>query len=975
MEFGGFFQSKTKVMNFVKKRAFLFILSWFFALAGMSSAYGQQGKVRGTVIDEIGEPLFSASALAKGTGVGATTDFDGKFELSLDPGTYEIQISFIGYNQISITDVKVAAGEVNSLETLKLVPATNELGEVTITAEQVRNTEVALLTVKKKSVNVLDGISSQTFRKIGDADAAAAVTRVPGISVQGGKYVFVRGLGDRYTKTQLNGLDIPGLDPDRNSLQMDIFPTNVIDNILVLKSFTPDLPADFAGGLVNIETAEFPEKPTLGVSASVGYIQGQTFNSNFLTQGQTSSTDWLGFDDGSRSEPLEMGPANPKPTGDFAVPTANSNQQTQQFNSELGAKMATAPLNFGMGLSGGDQFSKGGKTFGYSGSVSYKNKNNYYSDFQQNIWRKEGSDASVYELRPDILRQGEVGINNVFANAMLGGAMKTTSSKYKVNLMHLQNGERTAGIFNESNLISSNNIFKEDVLTYTERSLSNLLVAGVHNSANGKWVLEWKVSPTLSRLRDKDFSTTPYLIEVAQDGDTTFSIDPNEVAFPSKFYRNLSEVNWAGRADAAWEHQLFNKDGKLKFGVGYTLKNRDYEILGYELLSFGALDYTGEPDELLTDEFIYNQQKGRGTFYFGNYQRSNTYSASQSTISAYASEQFQISRRWKAILGLRAEKYDQFYTGQNQAANENPDGEEARIFNNDRLLDLLDLFPSASFIFQANENSNLRLGYFRTTARPSFKEISAAQIADPISGLIFIGNLDLQETDINNLDARYEYFFERGQTVAVSGFFKTFKNPIEIVSFASDNDAFQPRNVGDAFVGGAELEARFHLGFLSPAFEKLSFNGNFSYIVARVAYDKSANGTFVGREKTLREGEELGDFRDMQGQAPYIVNAGISYTGTEGFEAGFFYNVQGPKLEIVGIGLQPDIYSVPFHSLNFNSSFRFGKDDKLRLGISVDNILGDLREQETESFQADPQIFSRYNPGRVLGLSLSYRIQ
>jgi TonB-dependent receptor len=939
----------------------------------------QSGTIRGTIIDETGEPLFSANAVIQGSTNGTTSDFDGKFELKVAPGTYVVEFSFIGYQQIRTTGVVVKAGQVTAMGTVKLEPATSELAVVTVTAEAVKSNETALLTLKKKSVNVMDGISSQTFKKIGDGNAAAAVTRVPGVSLQGGKYVFVRGLGDRYTKTQLNGMDVPGLDPDRNALQMDIFPTNIIDNIIVLKSFTADLPADFTGGLVNIETKEFPETPELSVSAGLGYTVGQSFNANYRTTEQGGSLDFLGIDDGFRDEPLGMSPENPQLTGNFAVGTASNAAQTRQFIDELAAKKATSPMNGSLSLAGGNQIKKDRYTLGFSGALNYKNNTDFYEEYIQNNYRKESSDPSVYELRTERTRKGPLGTNNVFLSGMGGFAIKQSRNKYKVNLTHLQNAERTAGLFFQEDLIASNNESKFDVITYTERSLTNLLLSGNHvlDAGDDKGIgakdLEWKLSPTYSRINDKDFRTTPYLMDV-NGNDTSYSINPNEVAYPNRFWRNLSEYNIPARIDLTTDQMVMGMKTKVKTGVSATLKYRSYEIFGYELLFNGNPGFTGNPDELLEDDFIYDPATREGTFIFGNYQRNNTYNGTQSTIAAYGSGEFEIGTRWKSIIGLRIEKYDQFYTGQNQIANNTPDDANARIFDNDNVLNLLDLFPTFSLIYQTDENSNLRFGYFRTTARPSFKEKSTAEIVDPISGFTFIGNIDLVSTYINNFDLRYEYFFSRNQTVAISGFYKMFSDPIELSSYRQDNESFQPRNVGDGQVLGIEFEGRLNMAFISEALEVLSLNTNISLIDARVKWDRSVNGTYEARLQGLREGEELGDYRDMQGQAPYIVNAGLAYTGKEnGIETGVYYNVQGPKLTILGIGLNPDVYSVPFHSINYNFLMKFGEEKQYQVGLSVDNILNDKRETVTRSFGAQDQIFNRYNPGTSVGMSLSYK--
>src|SRR5690606_18213559 len=196
---------------------------------------------------------------------------DGQFTLNIEPGTYDLQVSYVTYQTMTITGVEVQEGEVTLLENIRMKASNMELAEVVITAEAVRSSEVALLSMKKKSAAMMDGISASKMQQTGDATAVEAAKRVTGVSIEGGKYIYVRGLGDRYTKTTLNGVDIPGLDPDRNSLQMDIFPTNLIDNMMISKNFTANLPADFTGGILNIETKDFPTGKILNVSIGTSF--------------------------------------------------------------------------------------------------------------------------------------------------------------------------------------------------------------------------------------------------------------------------------------------------------------------------------------------------------------------------------------------------------------------------------------------------------------------------------------------------------------------------------------------------------------------------------------------------------------------------------------------------------------------------------------------------------------------------------
>ena len=949
------------------------IKALFAALLFSLISYAQNGIIRGTVYeDETNEALFYANAQIPSTGAVAFTDFDGNFELNLEPGTYDLEISFLGLATLTISDVKVEAGKVTAFENLRLKPSTNELMTVTVTASAMRNTESALLDVKKKSATVMDGISAQNFKRVGDGNAAAAVTRVPGVSIQGGKYVFVRGLGDRYTKTQLMRMDIPGLDPDRNSLQMDIFPTNILQNIVVLKTLTADLPADFSGGLVNIELVDFPTKKTLNISSSLGYTPGMHLVEGLGHQG--SVTDFLGFDSGFRNNPLPnqyIYEGIPNPALDDPITT----QLTEGFKPVLAAQSRTMPLNGTLGISGGNQIKKdNGKTVGYNGSFSYKANTDFYGSmsgdssrmYEQNFYRK-GNLPDQYTLQADRTQIGSLAVSNIFMSGLFGYSIKDDNDKYRFTMMHLQNGETRTGKFIETSSIENSFVGARDNLEYSERSITSVLFNGQHSRDDNKLKIDWRIAPTFSRIADKDIRSTSYRTE-----DNTFAIAPGETGFPNRIWRNLNEFNLANRIDFTRTHEVRGRDAKLKYGASYTFKYRDYEILRYQLRakSLGSLpDLTGDADELLTDAFIWDVVSDAGTYYSGNYEANNAYQGIQSNLAAYVNEEFSMNALMKVVVGLRLERYDQFYTGVDQQEAAAP-GTGLNYYY-EPVLNNFNLFPTANFIYSVNENSNLRLGAFRTVARPSFKEKSAAQIEDVLTGITFIGNLDLQNTIINNLDARYEYFFEGGQTVALSGFYKSFTNPIELVAYsAAAPSNFQPRNVGNATVAGAEFEVRKNLGFMG--LKNFEVNSNFSYIYSAVTRDSAE---YAARVASARTGEVISEVRPMQGQSPYMINVGFNYNNPKkGWQGGLFYNVQGEKLYIVGVADNPDVYEVPFHSLNFNLLKSFGDERQYQMGFAVSNILDDTRDRIFVSYESFSPYFSRWAPGRTFKLTFRYSL-
>jgi outer membrane receptor protein involved in Fe transport len=322
----------------------------------------------------------------------------------------------------------------------------------------------------------------------------------------------------------------------------------------------------------------------------------------------------------------------------------------------------------------------------------------------------------------------------------------------------------------------------------------------------------------------------------------------------------------------------------------------------------------------------------------------------------------------------------QRHTGRDSEYANSASGEVGNNLNNEKVLDALDFFPSINFIYEIRENQNLRLAYSRTIARPSFKEMSFAQILDPVSNRIFNGGLfvyndwdgKLTETRINNFDVRWELFMERAQLISISAFYKSFDKPIELVRIpaAQTTNEFQPRNVGRSAIIGAEFEFRKSLDFISENLRNLSLYGNFTYVYSSLKMNETEYRSRKGFEKV---GEEIKETRDMQGQAPYIINAGLGYVNPDiGMDAGFFYNVKGRTLTVVGGGLFPDVYSEPFHSLNFNFTKAIGKSQRALINVSVENILNDKREEFFAAFGAADQIYYAYSPGIEFGLGFNY---
>jgi TonB-dependent receptor len=952
------------------------------------AVFANKGIIRGTVIeDATGLTVIGANVMVNELGTGSVTDLDGVFSISLDPGVYSLTISYVGMKNIVIEGIDVKPEGVETLGEIRMYDSSLQLQEVVISAKAVRTTETALVTLKKKSPAMLDGISSSLMKLTGDASAVEAAKRVTGVSIEGGKYVYIRGLGDRYSKTTLNGVDIPGLDPDRNTIQMDIFPTALIDNIIVSKNFTADMPADFTGGLLNVETKDFPEDKILTASLSIGYNPDMNLNSDFLSYGG-GKYDFLGFDDGTRELPFGAASQNIPVALNPQFSNDQVNSFVSGFNPELQAQNTTSLLDYSASFSFGNQIKLGQSkdsdadkgTLGYLVSLSYKNDYNLYNDYLNGEYQRF-PESDAYDLRYANVQEGQLAEQNTIIGALAVLAYKKKYSKIRLTAMRLQNGESRAGQFmidNSGDAVGqSGYLGQRDNLEYNQRSLSNLLLNGTHTFKNNGWKLDWRVSPTFSTSDDPDIRVAG----LSFGGPTGYQINSGEVGTPSRIWRSLSELNVVGKFDISRKYTFKGADANLKFGGSYTFKERDYEILSYNMAFVGGQQQFAEYDlnQLMVEDNIYPY--GLRVYYqSGNvYPNPNAYNSSATNTAFYVSNEASLFSNLKVVLGLRGEKFVQYHTGRDAIYANGGDGNN---LSNEKVLDALDLFPSVNMIYSLPNDMNLRFAYSKTIARPSFKELSFAQIIDPLSNRIFNGGLftyegdwdgNLVETRINNFDFRWEKFMDRGQLLSVSAFYKQFENPIELVRIpeAQTSAEFQPRNVGNGEILGLEFEVRKNLGFIANGLKNLNLNTNLTFVQSSIEMTETE---FAARANFQKDGEGLLNERQMAGQSPVVINIGLVYTNRDnGLDAGIFYNVKGRTLEVVSSGLYPDVYLNSFNSLNFSINKRLGEDQKTSIDFKVSNILNDTMERVFSSYNATDQYFSRYSPGISFSLGLSHK--
>ena len=931
------------------------VLLFVLLIGAANLSYAQQGFLRGKVIDGAnGEGLFGATITKQGTTQGSVADFDGNFSLALDAGTHNIMIQFVSYQPQTIEGVVIKAGEVTNIN-VTLSEDVQQLEAVVVTAEQIRDNEVALMAVQRKSANTIDGISSAAFSRVGDSNLSSAMNRVTGVTVQGGKYVYVRGLGDRYTKTSMNGMVVPGLDPDRNDVQIDIFPTAILENVMVYKTFSPNLNGDFAGGLVDIQTKAFPDEKTTSVSLSFGYNPDMHFNSNNVSY-NGSSTDFLGWDSGDRDLPFSK---------ETVVPVEKNQEVadlTRKFNPTLGVDRSTNFMNTGLSVLHRNQIQGEKITWGYNAIFNYKNTNTFYEGFERKRYEKDRTSSEVSLIR-DFTAKGDLSSNNVLWSGLVTLAAKTDNHTIGTNFLHTQNGVSTA-LDRGMSYTSLNNptFIHNDILAYTQRSMSNNITYGKHNF--GKLRIDWSNSLMYSKIIDPDYR------------DTRINEDDGQLAFKNggalnRFWRDLNEVSESFKVDFTY---ALNESNKLKFGGLTSFRNREFDVNSYAYEPDVFDVPSTDPNDLLVDSNLFDPTTNPGGLYVqDNSNDYNDYKGKQTIFAGYAMNEMQVTPKLKSIYGVRIENAKMRYTG--VRLNENGSQE---VVDNEETLNKLNLLPSVSLVYALRDDMNIRGSFNKTLARPSFKEKSSAFIEDPITRTRFSGNLDVKQAEILNYDFRWEYFFTASEMVSLSFFYKDFTDHIALVFFPNQPGQIKPRNVGEASVYGTELEARKNLGMISPSLENVSIGGNFSYVISKVNRQtvvvNEAGQSEYDSEVAYQDGSEVGvdKYREMTGQSPYVINGYLSYDNNFlGLSANLSYNVQGETITLIGTSNVPNVYTKPFPSMNFKLSKEFGESRNSQVSFTAKNLLKSNQKQ-VYKFGSDEELFSIYKPGRLFQLKYTY---
>jgi len=944
------------------------------------------GSISGVVVSSWdGTPLPGATVSVRGTTLATQTDASGRFELkNVPPGDQVLRFSKSSYATAVVTDARVLPGQTTTVNG-NLRPEFYEMEEYEVTAEEFVQQTEQIIFERQKSSSMMEALGSEQLSRLGAGNAAESIAKVSGATIVDGKSAVIRGLNDRYVTTSLNGASIPSADPYRQSAALDLFPSQVIDRVVVAKTFTPDQPGTYTGGGIDIVTKSFPEKPFLSVTLGTAYNTQASLNGEFLTY-NGGSHDWAAMDDGTRALPEVFNteaPIGSDPKTDPAIPApVQGNVLTNSVNlandvevdqltkalgpSEFAPHEANAPLNQNFAIAGGNTARLLGQPLGYFASGSYKHD---FASYQDGISRRyQGGTLGVSELKNSY--RDDRSLSTVNWSGMVTLSYEPIEhNELGFLFFYNQNSVDDSRIQKGIETYTPGAIYRKFNLFWTQRNLQTYQMTGKHDFESlGGLQFNWLVGLTKTSQDEPDarfFNDVDFGSGYTTENGTIPS--PNK---PTRYFRQLEENNRNIKLD--WTLPFKNwtdTEGQFKFGAfnsyserGFT-ERQIYYNQGFNGNSPGY--YYNDPNQYLTDAQVYGSTfrtnvNGRTVnVRFNKFIQSyDSYYDGQNSIPAgYLMLDLPVVSTVRLVGGARYESTDlQVYSASYL------DSSVTGTNINNAVLNQGDLLPSAGLIYAITPNMNLRLNYSQTIARPSYRELAAVYNYDPVISEYIEGNPLLKMSSIQNFDARWEWFPRPGELISFSVFYKELQNAIERGNVDTAGEVISYFNRDQASLYGVEVEARKNLEFLGSYWKPFSVGGNLSLIQSEVELTPDELSTkrafFPDASAT----------RPLYDQSPYILNLDLSFDNPHwGTSASVIFNVNGPRITVAKLNTE-DVYEQPAPTLDFVLSQKIGKS--LTVKFAAKNLLNP-EFQRTYGENSD-LLYSSYKKGMTFGLNLSY---
>ena len=879
----------------------LLVLSTMTALAG---------NIKGTVLDkQTKEPLTGATIQITGTAQGVVADIDGNYTLNVNDGTYTITVRYIGYKDILLNSIKVKA---ETLLNFEMESDTQALGEVSVVAKKNLEGERALQMERQKATLAIENLGAKEMSIKGISNVEEGVKKITGISIASAGQLIVRGLGDRYSTTTLNGLPIASPNPDNKLIPLDIFPASTVQNITVSKVYDASAFADYSGAHIDISTKENVGSDFLSISFNAG--------GKFNTLGK----DFYRMDrDGS----LFNTPSLDQKLIDMSLTDFEEYaRHNRLFNTSFQVSKKTALPEFGGNIGFGKRFTLGGNEVSVLGSIGVSN--DLQTMDNASIRTLEATGNTLNEFNYD-------SYSNELKIAALGnlGYSFRTSDHIGYTFFYARNAidtyMRREGVdYEDHHLIGSNNV------THIY-SLQNHQVNGKHHFGK-QWDLNWSGSYSKTSSNEPDRRQVMFIRE--DDQIKLFKLNRQETM---RYFGSLNEDEWVGDLTVSYR---FGDNNKLQAGFTYKDKNRDYMGTRF-YYNLNKLNPT-ITDIYDTDSFLNMENVENGSITIDRKkQPKDSYTAGNSIYAGYIATEYYPIAPLLVNLGVRYEiskQWVDYYTDGGKA-------ERSELNKND-------LFPSLNMKYQMNEKNSLRFAFSRTVTRPSFIEMAPFLYQESYGSAQIRGNADLQNGYNYNIDLRYELFEKNGDMLSITAYYKHLKAPIERVQTLSGGSAVHSfRNADNGMATGVEIE------FRKEIVKDLRFGVNGSYMYTNVKLPEG--GAYTNSQRAL------------QGASPYLANADLTYSpafsNDRQLSVALLYNLQGPRIHSVGISGLGDIKQQPVHTLNFTGSYRFNRRFAVKLQVN-DLLNQDILFKQEVPTTGDKVEVERFRKGTGFEVGFSY---
>jgi len=918
------------------------------------------GRLTGRVVSaEDGEPIIDARIFVSGTPIEIRTDEEGRFDAEVPAGSYSISVLHAEFATRTVDGIEIAADETTQ-RSFELPPAGLELAEFVVIEPFIEGSLSSVVAMRRDSTAVTDVLSAEQMSRAGDSDAGSALKRVTGLTLVDGSFIFVRGLGERYSSVLLNGANLPSPDPTRRVLPMDLFPTDIISQIVVQKTSNASMPGAFGGGTVQMGTVGFPEESFLKLGYSAGYNTESTGQKALTYNG--GDRDWTGFDDGTRDVP---------PLLDDVIGDGSFLRRQSRFNpdgvppeeleaigeevaarSDFETRRESLPIDRSFSLAGGSTFDiTPDIRSGFIASISYSDKWRFRDELRSTF---SATDTGL-SLKDQFVLQRT--LRNIDLSGFLNGGIEFSDwTRLGANIMILRQTEDETRFLDGE---EDSQRLQRTKLEWTANQLFAAQFTGEHVLPWTGTALDWQFTTGKAKRED------PNTREFRRDDD----LDTGNFTFSSRADSN-SQI-WANVDDDLSDWSITLRQPIPQFGPvranisgGLAATNRD-RISGRRIFSFSGRLPPGANElpqnEVLVPEFI-----GTGSQQLTlreDTQATDNFTADQELTAWFSMLELDLYDRLNLVAGIRHE--DNFQTSETDDLG-NPDAPPLVS-----LIDEQDDLLSASLTWRFIEKAQLRLGYAETVSRPEFREISPAPFIDPLLDLRTVGNTNLEQTSIENLDARIEYYFNEIDSISFAYFYKDLSDPIErVVSGGGSGTTIFLENALAAEVEGWEVDFYRSLGFINEiswldrirlgwlrrlGLENYFIAVNYADISTSVNIDPAASN-------------QTNPNRSLEGASPWVVNAQIGYTSpTERWEWTLLFNSFGERISRAGALGQPDIFEQPFAQLDFTAKYRLA--DRWTFKLGVDNIL----DSEVE-FTQGPELTRTFKPGISISLGIDLEL-